>query len=233
MNSIGCLIGKAKPILLQYGAILRLDLDTFLTPQFTKWWPIDKLYTGRGAYTHGLHTAAKLKFLSEEMGMKHLARGHNIGSTWYGPAEEVVAVGELSVEIGRYLIEVEFAHQPCYWFRQSVDADFANSSCETSAEYGWSLGFYPGVITMYSGELAINHLYTLANKTLPGKSFSKQNPKTPALDCNTIHIQSVCDTAVLHTFHNDNMFSKFAFEAGHYDKVNVRKVCFLITLLST
>jgi hypothetical protein len=225
MNSIGCLIGKAKPVLLQYGAIIRLDLDTFLTPRFVKWWPVDGLYAGHGSYVHGDLGAKKLIFLAEEMGMKHLGKqGHNLGSTWYGPSEEVIAVGELTLETVRYLIDVEFAHQPCWHFYTTVDADFNTGVGCDQSEYNWALGFYPGTALLLGGELAINHSYTLTNTGLLKKSFGIAK-ELESLDCHTGYPQHVCETAELHTFTTDGVFSKYMFSIGKYDNVDASTVC--------
>eukprot|EP00042_Codosiga_hollandica_P038240 m.309192 g.309192 ORF g.309192 m.309192 type:complete len:549 (+) comp55341_c0_seq2:700-2346(+) len=234
LNSIGALTGRAKGFLLTYGAIMHLDLDTFLTPRFQEWWPVDRLFVGQGGYGHVPLAMQKLEFLSEEMGLRRLATGgHNLGSSWYGPSEHIVAVAELTIEITRYLIEVEFAHQPCWKFHNVDEADMLDD-CLTSSEYGWGTGFYPGVAGMYASEIAINHLWATLQGQRAIKHFGEVELSStfngtlatwmwtpPAMDLDAEYNISVCATAHIHTFHGERLFSKFAYANGHYDAYNV------------
>ncbi len=232
MNSIGCLIGRAKPVLLEYGALVHMDLDTFLTPLFLSWWPVHAVFVGEGGYGFLPRVNTKLEFLAEEMGLQSLkGAGHNLGSSWYGPSNQIIAVAELTLETVRYLIEVEFAHQPCWLFR-TVTPDDLSKDCETS-DFSWGNGFYPGVAGMYGTELALNHLWAITNGTRMQLSFASVNllydgvdtrVQIPSMDCNTAYDFDVCSTAHLHTFHTDERFSKFEFEAGNYSSINVTQV---------
>eukprot|EP00042_Codosiga_hollandica_P016620 m.43014 g.43014 ORF g.43014 m.43014 type:complete len:156 (-) comp46605_c0_seq1:173-640(-) len=87
-------------------------------------------------------------------------------------------------------------------------------ACDNS-EYGWGRGFYPGVALLYGSELAINHAWTLSHSGRLLKSFGKTQ-FIPSMDCHTGYTYNVCEAAQLHTFHSDNIFSKFAFGSGKY-----------------
>jgi hypothetical protein len=223
MNSIGALVQKAKEPLLQYGAILRMDLDTFVTPRFTEWFPVDAVYCGVGAYSgYGKYTRQKLLYIAKEMGVRHLGDiGHNVGSTWYGPSEDVIALGELTLEMCRYLIVVEFPHNPCWRFRSSLPQD-VSIPCHNS-DYEWGNGFYPGVTLLYGSEIAINHIWDVTGVGRPQKSFASR-PGTPLFDCPTGQPLDVCETVGLHTFHSDDKFSKFAFSQGLYNGIDASAV---------
>ena len=67
--------------------------------------------------------------------------------------------------------------------------------------------WYGGVINMYSNEIAVNHL-------IRDVSIDRTQ-----LDFESTSSDSVMNHAHLHCWHTDNVFSKFKFAAGKYDKL--------------
>eukprot|EP00042_Codosiga_hollandica_P038221 m.308916 g.308916 ORF g.308916 m.308916 type:complete len:191 (+) comp55333_c0_seq5:1902-2474(+) len=156
-------------------------------------------------------------YLAEEMTLGHVgADGHNIGSTWHGPSEQVIAVGELTLLATKYMIAVEFAHQPCWRFPASLDEDFKDKECFGTPYWV----FYPGVALLFGSELAVNHLWSLSSRQRTSKSFSDANPVS-GVDCHTALKYKTCEAAHLHTFHSEDRFSKYLFAIGKFDSVDV------------
>ena len=119
-------------IIKEYDYCLRLDVDTFLCP------PIadlrineDEIYTGNGGYSS--ETARRR--LPEILTKFDLAHRdvHDIGSTWFSTADNMIKQGARVPEFVKYLIHNHF----------------------TEHEGSWPQ-WYAGVATMYGGDLALN-----------------------------------------------------------------------------
>ncbi|OQR89891.1 hypothetical protein ACHHYP_05962 [Achlya hypogyna] len=170
-----------------YDYILRTDIDTFLTPAFATWKP-DNFSVGLGGYC-GTGTCERLARISRDLNLTE-ATVHNVGSTWYGSASVVKACAKLSIEVMMYLRDNEFTAE------------------EKSPEYGikgWPNWHY-GVMTMYSGDIAINHC------TREG-GFEKRSDQ---LDFPSSSTESPMLHAHLHAWQNDKRFSKFVFHGPGY-----------------
>ncbi|EQC32977.1 hypothetical protein SDRG_09502 [Saprolegnia diclina VS20] len=162
------------PATANYDWILRTDIDTFLTPAFATWKP-DSFAVGRGAYC-GPGTCDRLARISRDLNLTE-ATQHNIGSTWYGPATTLKECAKLSVETMMYLRDREFTDE------------------EKSVAYGvqgWPKWHY-GVLTMYSGDIAINHCTR-------AMGFET---RTDMLDFPSSSSESPMEHAHLHTWQND------------------------------
>ncbi|OQR89786.1 hypothetical protein THRCLA_09582 [Thraustotheca clavata] len=181
------ILAVGNPATEGYDWILRTDIDTFLTPAFSTWKP-EKFAVGRGAYC-GNGTANRLARISLDLNLTK-STVHNIGSTWYGPANVLKECAKLSISTMFYLHDHEFSDK------------------EKSPKYGlkgWPTWHY-GVLTMYSGHIAINHCTRHIG-------FEK---RTDQLDFASSSQESPFNHAHLHTWQNSKRFSKFVFHDQGY-----------------
>ncbi|WP_018248559.1 DUF7164 domain-containing protein [Orenia marismortui] len=187
INSISCLVGEQADFLDEYDLILRTDADTFLTPAWNSFYP--DLYTvGQGGYVNNDEVRENIRRVANHFELRHQGV-HNLGSTHYGKAKLLREVSRLAVSIAEYLL----TH------------DFKNS------EGAWP-GWYAGVTTMYSCELAVNHLVD---------EFKIDGRK---LDYGSASDESIANHPHIHCWHTNNMFSKFQFEAGNYDDLSIENL---------
>ncbi|OQR92146.1 hydroxyacylglutathione hydrolase, mitochondrial-like isoform X2, partial [Thraustotheca clavata] len=152
-------------------------------------WQPEKLIVGQGNYL-GSTTALRLEKISAKLGWRTPTL-QNIGSTWYGPAAVLRKCAKLTMEAMMYLHKNSF------------------TDLEKSSEYGiqgWPEWHY-GVLTLYAGHLAINECTNDVEK------------RTDMLDFPTTSLESPFLHAHLHTWQNNNRFSKFAFDEGKYANV--------------
>ena len=186
----------AQQALTHYNGILRTDWDTFLTPAFAGWRP-SKLAVGMGQYCfdgqitcHRLHRIAKDMGLEPPNGQEPV---DNVGSTWFGDAATVVKCSQISMDVMRYLDKYEFTQ---------IDRD--------RTAHNWP-GWYYGVLSMYSGQIAINHCAQEIG-------FEKRDDM---LDFPSTSNESVWDHAHLHCWQNNRMFSKSEFVRHRYDSISL------------
>lgn len=188
INSISCLAGENAEFLNQYDLLLRSDVDTFLTPAWNNFYP--SLYTvGGGGYVNDDDTKNNLRRIAGLFGLRHKGL-HNIGSTHYGYAPLVREVCQLSLTVARHIFTKEF----------------------DNGEGAWP-GWYKGVTTMYSSEIAVNHLVD--------EILVEQGK----LDYYSTSKDSVLEHPHIHCWHTDEMFSKFWFWAGRYDNLSIDGLC--------
>lgn len=182
MNSISCLVSTHSDFLEDYDLLLRTDIDTFLTPAWNSYYPA--LYSvGKGSYVNDIEVKNNLLRVASKLGLQH--RGYfNLGSTHYGSPSLMREVCQLSLDIAEYLLKDEFADQEGSW-----------------------PGWYRGVTSMYSCELAVNHLVDEIKK-------DSRN-----LDFDSTSEASIYKHAHIHCWHTSSMFSKFAYEDGKYDRL--------------
>jgi hypothetical protein len=187
INSIGCLADESAAFLNNYDLLLRTDVDTFLTPAWNHFFP--EFYTvGGGGYVHDNFVSEKLTTIAQKLGYHH--RGlHNIGSTHYGFAPLVRDVCIHSLAIAKHIINHEFTDG-----------------------YGVWPSWYKGVVSMYSNEIAVNHL--VKKVIIDGNK----------LDYFSTSSESILDHPHVHCWHTAEMFSKFAFELGHYDRIAIEEL---------
>ncbi|RUL48673.1 DUF7164 domain-containing protein [Lysinibacillus antri] len=203
INSLCCLLGNEADVLDKYDFILRSDVDTFLTPSWNEFFP-EKYTVGKGAYVFTDEVKEKITSISNQLKLNH--RGlHNLGSTHYGKPNQIRSVCKLAVEVAEHLLTTEFRYTEGEW-----------------------PGWYRGVTTMYSCEIAMNHLVSDI-KVEAGK-----------LDFDSTSQNFTTGHPHIHCWHTDELFSKFQFSDGNYDHIQrnqlkieyVRDYCLYIALLS-
>jgi hypothetical protein len=194
-NSIDAIPFAASGALSLYDMILRTDLDTFLTPRFSYWKP-DKFIVGRGAFCfEPFDTCQRLYDISVKLDLAtHTFNdtAQNIGSTWYGPTERVVACSRLAIEVMKYMHTHEF------------------NETEKSKAYGtkgWPAWHY-GVLTLYAGQIAIN-------------SCADFEKRPDMLDYDAASTGNTTEHAHLHTWPGRGQFSKMEFANGKYDDIKL------------
>lgn len=177
-----------------YDWVVRTDLDTFFTPAFAEWHP-NRIVVGGGAFCFSGHkTCKRLRRIAVDMKLVTIRHKmiENVGSTWYGPLDDIAQASKLTVQVMRYLHVHEFTEE------------------EKSPEYGtkgWP-EWHHGVLLLYAGQIAMN--------AVKGNEFDKMETM---LDFPTTSNDSVWEHAHLHTWQDDERFSKFAFFDGDYDDV--------------
>lgn len=115
-----------------------------MTPLFGQWTPVhcNDFYTGRGGYSVEFNTN-RLGRIARDLNLDY-GNLENIGSSWYSTPEQFRIAGYLSCFLIAYLASEEF----------------------TGPEREYKLGvmlwpdWHYGVLSMYGGHLAINHLQT-------------------------------------------------------------------------
>ena len=187
INSISCLVGDQANFLDNYNLILRTDVDTFLTPAWNSFYP--QLYTvGQGRYANSNQVKNNIKRIANHFDLSH-QEIHNLGATHYGNAQLVRAVARLALSLSEYLLTTEFKENEGSW-----------------------PGWYKGVTTMYSCEIAVNHLVP---------EFKIDQTK---LDYDSTATDSITTHPHIHCWHTNNMFSKFQFLAGNYDHLSINNL---------
>lgn len=184
INSINCLIDSHANFLDKYDLILRTDADTFITPAWNNYFP-NFFTVGRGRYIGSDDVRDRLMKVSHSLNLKHQGI-HNIGSTHYGNASLVREVCRLSVSTAKYLLHHEF---------KGGEGRFPE--------------WYMGVTSMYSSEIAVNHLVD---------KFIVDDEK---LDYPSTSPDSVSDHPHIHCWHTNEMFSKFRFVDGAYNSLSI------------
>ncbi|CAF0832096.1 unnamed protein product [Rotaria sp. Silwood1] len=181
-----------------YDYILRTDMDCFLTHNFAHYVPYNNsLLVGRGGYSTAFNSK-RLKRIAHNMNWTY-ADKNSLGSTWYGPSSMAHRLANYTLQAMLYLSINEF------------------TTPEREQKLGvmlWPEWHY-GVLLLYGGHLAINHLIAsenfnigLADQLLDQGVTSKD--KTDIDKNLRLH---------LHCWHGDEPFSKFAFKAGKYNVI--------------
>jgi hypothetical protein len=127
-------IPEMRAVFLEYECILRSDTDVFLLPAFAAAWPEPgEIITGQGGYVNDELTRANLRRVAAEIGLTHVGL-HNLGSTWYGRTEDILAVAA-------------WTEQATYAALRSFPPD----------DKGVWPSWYAGVCLLYGSEIALNH----------------------------------------------------------------------------
>ena len=185
--------------LTHYDFLLRSDLDTFLTPVFSTWMPTTMI-VGKGGYISSNEiTSHRLKSIAQNMGWtSSVEQVDNIGSTWYGGANQIVECANRTLEAMLYLEKYEFT---------------AYDKSSYPAAKNWP-GWHYGVLTMYAGQIAINY----CGRPAAG-GFLKDELM---LDFPSTSTESIWKHAHIHTWQNQRMFSKYAYSRGEYKNINLK-----------
>ncbi|CAK4082777.1 unnamed protein product [Aphanomyces euteiches] len=186
-----------------YDWILRTDIDTFFTPVFAKWRP-SKLTVGSvGGYCFGGETTCeRLKGIAKKLKMAEPNYTNDVGSTWYGPAKLIQKCAQTSMKVIVHLHVNEFNET-------EKSSDFYRNRIA-----GWPSWHY-GVLTMYSGHLAIHDC------TSDVGGFDKRDDM---IDYPAFETDRVDRHAHLHAWQGPKDFAKSKLFIGEYDRVLVGKL---------
>ncbi|KAF4667971.1 hypothetical protein FOL46_002247 [Perkinsus olseni] len=176
-----------------YHLVLRTDTDVFLAPGFYNWTLPENvtLLAGQGGYTVE-NAAAHLSYVSKTLGLRNEFNHPNVGSTWFGNLGLARAAARLSAASARWLIAEEYSEfEKC-----------------CAGSYGWP-HWHWGVVSMYSGHLALNHI----------GNFAKPDDGHGLLDATSTNPDSVSNLKIkhVHCWHTDDRFSKFTHSRKGYD----------------
>lgn len=133
INSVACLNGVNSEILDSYDIILRSDTDTFLTPAWLNFYP-EKYSVGVGGYSNSDEIRQNMARISLLFNINYVEHNRNIGSTHYGPTQQIKKIAKLQTDITRYLISEKFKN----------------------GEGAWPY-WYRGVSLLYAGDIAVNY----------------------------------------------------------------------------
>jgi hypothetical protein len=172
-------------LLLNYQRILRSDGDVFVTPILRWWRPIAPVVAGRAGYGHP-YANLRLREVSWKLGLRH-QEVHNIGSTWFIEPALLLRCTTLLLAVAQHLLEHEYgAPEPISWPQ-----------------------WWPGVTSMYAGEIALNHFVDAADihrvphlLDVPSSSITDMIHRVPHLHC----------------WQSDEPFSKYMYLNGRYDE---------------
>ena len=133
INAITSLNAAGAEQLDRYSHILRTDVDCFMTPAWNQFYPTAFTF-GTGGYANDEEVRQRLRDIAADYGLVH--RGiTNVGATWYGPTVVVRRACAVSEMLAKHILTHYF----------------------TSEEEGQWPGWYRGVTSMYSGDIAVNH----------------------------------------------------------------------------
>lgn len=200
-----------------YDFLIRSDMDVFLTPLFAKWLPkhCNDFYVGRGGYSNEFNTN-RLARIAHNLGLEY-AGSTNLGSTWYSTPDQFRLVSYLTLFGMAYLSNEEF------------------STPEREGKLGVQLwpDWHYGVLLLYGQNLLMNHLIKTGQLNIVKLFEYLDYPSHYNSDVNNIiHIHIFHGIFFLFflklkfkfEFKGSDMFSKFEFKAGKYDKISYNKL---------
>jgi hypothetical protein len=180
INSITSINAAGAEQLDSYSHILRTDVDCFITPAWNEFHPTAFTF-GTGGYANDDEVRQRLRDIATEYGLQYSGIT-NIHSTWYGPTAVVRRACAFSEMLAKHLLTHYFA-----------DSDGA-----------WP-GWYSGVTSMYSGDIAVNHCAPDAQRS-------------ELLDAASDWDEPITRYPHIHCWHTENMFSKHRFMDGGYNR---------------
>jgi hypothetical protein len=173
-------------------------MDVFLTPLFGKWLPRDcnDFCVGEGGYSSEFNEM-RFKRIAKQLKFDYEST-KNIGSTWYASPTQMRLAAYLSCLFMGFLAREEFT--------EPEKLDKLGSSL-------WPDWYY-NVLSMYGGHLALNHLHAAKKINLV--------KLTGLIDAPSANSEQAVATAIhVHVFPTWDMFSKYAYRMGHYDKMAI------------
>ena len=184
----------------RYDLLMRADLDTFVTPGFANWsLPAGiALASGHGAF--GSPNAFKrLEWIAtQKLGLSHQGL-RNVGSTWYGYSDVMVAGARLTLAVMRWLETQEFSEYEKYH----------------SGNDGYPHWHYP-IMLLYAGNIAMNQIPSdRIMAYVKGQRIVEMDYRSDFAEALTLDIKH------LHSWHTSDFFSKFKFQAGEYTHLDL------------
>ena len=154
------------------------------------------MMVGEGGYG-SVNANAHLQWIAvKRLGLKDTGlRG--LGSTWYGPSGLMIAAAKSAVHIMHWMHTQEYTqYEKCC---NGID--------------GWPNWHWP-VQTMYGGHIVLNQLGpdNVQKSAVGVAEMDAYSTSRLSLDSSIKHI---------HCWHTDDLFSKFAFDAGKYKDMNL------------
>jgi hypothetical protein len=131
------------------------------------------MHCGVGGYAGLQEVRDNIIRVAAELDLKHHGI-HQTGSTYIGPADQVMAVAGMQMRVSEHLLRNDFRVQEGHW-----------------------PGWYGGVVTMYAGEIALNHVC--------GKDITI----TDKIDARSDANRPINDVLTVHCWHTDSDFSKY------------------------
>ena len=184
----------------RYDMLMRSDLDTFVTPGFASWTLPSGVVLASGHGAFGSPNAFKrLEWISrEKLGLGHSGL-RNVGSTWYGYSNIMVAAAKLTLSVMRWLESKEFSEYEKYH----------------SGNDGYPHWHYP-IMLLYAGNIAINQL------PVDRVIAYVKGQRVVEMDYRSDFAESLTeDIKHLHNWHTSDFFSKFKFHAGEYAQTDL------------
>jgi hypothetical protein len=141
-------------------------------------------------------TSQRLVKVAAELGLQHQGV-HNVGPSWYGDAQSLLRLANLSIPVMHHIYSRHFEHRP-----------------EGGLVQAWGSGegwpeWSGGGIAMYATELAANHAF-------------ERIERTETLDHHSDTQASVHEAVLqIHCRHGSKDFDKFEFFRTHYDGVDL------------
>jgi hypothetical protein len=170
-------------LLMRYHRILRSDGDVFVTPVLRWWKPVAPVVAGRAGYGDP-YANRRLREVSWKLGLRHQGV-HNIGSTWFIEPSLLLRCTTLLLAVAQHLLEHEYtAPEPISWPQ-----------------------WWPGVTSMYAGEIALNHFVDAEGIHRVPNLLDV--PSSAVTD-------SILRVPHLHCWQTDDPFSKFFYLKGSY-----------------
>ncbi|CAF0865782.1 unnamed protein product [Rotaria sp. Silwood1] len=123
--------------------------------------------------------------ISKKLGYKHVGV-HNLCSTWLVSPQDSIRIANLTIHIGRYLLQNEFGRHI--------------SGLEDLPTIGEWPKWWRGVTSLYAAEIAINHIYS---------STLGHQHESSVLDHPADSQSSLWNAWHIHCLHNPTYFSKF------------------------
>jgi hypothetical protein len=180
INSITSINAAGAEQLNRYSHILRTDVDCFITPAWNEFYPTAFTF-GTGGYSNDDEVRQRLRDIAAEYGLQYPGIT-NIHSTWYGPTAVVRRACAFSEMLAKHILTHYFA----------------------DSEGAWP-GWYRGVTSMYSGEIAVNHCAPDAQRS-------------ELLDAGSDWDEAITNYPHIHCWHTEKMFSKHRFMGGGYNR---------------
>eukprot|EP01084_Bolivina_argentea_P146977 257226_1 len=174
-----------------YDYILRMDVDTFMTPLSLVYIPNSHDISLAGAFGDNFmgteFTNARLEKVSKQLNLRH-AGLHGMQSTWYVQSNKFLDIAKYAINLTIHFYRNEFSDKICINIKKYTNGEI---------ECKWA-DWYQPVSSLYGSNLAINHvLYDDIISYKDKYNIDVNEWKTIKLDCWNDN-QLIIDTVQLH-----------------------------------